>query len=206
MKREEYYLKCQRTCPDLGSHQSNILHMMSGVKTEFGELLDIYKKELAYKKEIDKANLTEELADVSWYMFNMVRFLNSDTNTELFNTLEKDFEPLKPMILETFEVPYIDKAPMISIVLATITTLEQRIFSIPVLNYENEESKLMNEIYSSGILSSIFIWEEFMKFLGVNPEEAYERNINKLMVRFPDKFTEEAALNRDLGAERLTLE
>lgn len=32
------------------------------------------------------------------------------------------------------------------------------------------------------------------------------RVINKLKVRFPDKFTEEAANNRDLEAERKTLE
>jgi hypothetical protein len=33
-----------------------------------------------------------------------------------------------------------------------------------------------------------------------------ERNINKLKVRFPDKFSEHSALNRDLETERKTLE
>jgi hypothetical protein len=33
-----------------------------------------------------------------------------------------------------------------------------------------------------------------------------ERNINKLKLRFPDKFTEEKALNRDLDGERKILE
>jgi hypothetical protein len=33
-----------------------------------------------------------------------------------------------------------------------------------------------------------------------------EANIAKLKVRFADKFTQEAALNRDLGAERVQLE
>lgn len=37
------------------------------------------------------------------------------------------------------------------------------------------------------------------------PEEM-ERNINKLRARFPDKFTEENALVRDLDAERNVLE
>lgn len=37
-------------------------------------------------------------------------------------------------------------------------------------------------------------------------EEALERNIAKLKARYGDKFTEEAALNRDLDAERRILE
>lgn len=37
-------------------------------------------------------------------------------------------------------------------------------------------------------------------------EDIMAQNIAKLRARYPDKFTEEAALNRDLDAERLTLE
>ena len=36
--------------------------------------------------------------------------------------------------------------------------------------------------------------------------EIMERNIAKLRVRYPEKFTEEAALHRDLDAERKVLE
>lgn len=37
-------------------------------------------------------------------------------------------------------------------------------------------------------------------------EAAFDRNIAKLKKRFPDKFTEHNALNRDLDAERAALE
>lgn len=37
-------------------------------------------------------------------------------------------------------------------------------------------------------------------------EEMFDRNIAKLRKRFPDKFTQEGALVRDLGAERAALE
>lgn len=37
-------------------------------------------------------------------------------------------------------------------------------------------------------------------------EDEMERNIRKLIKRFPEKFTEEAAINRDLFAEREILE
>lgn len=41
---------------------------------------------------------------------------------------------------------------------------------------------------------------------GSSFEDAFERNIAKLHARFPDKFTEDKALNRDLDAEREALE
>jgi NTP pyrophosphatase (non-canonical NTP hydrolase) len=42
--------------------------------------------------------------------------------------------------------------------------------------------------------------------LGVSFEEVMERNIAKLRKRFPEKFTAELALSRDLDAERAALE
>lgn len=41
---------------------------------------------------------------------------------------------------------------------------------------------------------------------GSSFEEAFAKNIAKLKARFPDKFTEDQALNRDLDAERKALE
>jgi NTP pyrophosphatase (non-canonical NTP hydrolase) len=42
--------------------------------------------------------------------------------------------------------------------------------------------------------------------LGVSYEEVMEMNIAKLTKRYPEKFTEERALNRDLEGERKVLE
>lgn len=42
--------------------------------------------------------------------------------------------------------------------------------------------------------------------VGATMEEAMEKNIAKLKARYGDKFTQEKALNRDLGAERAALE
>lgn len=41
---------------------------------------------------------------------------------------------------------------------------------------------------------------------GVTMEDCMQRNISKLMLRYPDKFTAENALNRDLAAERVAIE
>lgn len=42
--------------------------------------------------------------------------------------------------------------------------------------------------------------------LGITMEDAMSRNIAKLKARYPDKFTQEKALNRNLEAERAILE
>lgn len=45
------------------------------------------------------------------------------------------------------------------------------------------------------------------RFLDVTPEDdIYGPNINKLRIRYPERFTSERALTRDLGAERRSLE
>ena len=44
------------------------------------------------------------------------------------------------------------------------------------------------------------------RFLQTDFGETFETNIAKLRARFPEKFTEAAAINRDLDAERAVLE
>lgn len=45
-----------------------------------------------------------------------------------------------------------------------------------------------------------------LKALGTDFESVMQTNIDKLSVRYPEKFTEESAINRDLNKERATLE
>lgn len=52
----------------------------------------------------------------------------------------------------------------------------------------------------------IMIMMDLCKVWNINFEECLDLNINKLKIRFPDKFTEENALNRDLASERKELE
>lgn len=120
MKYENYQKESQRTCPklkdELREGLSDELHMVMGISTEAGELLDAYKKHFAYGKELDIVNVGEEIADIMWYISNLCR----------------------------------------------------------------------------------------MK--GIDLEEMLQRNIDKLKERYPDKFTQKDALNRNLNNERNILE
>jgi NTP pyrophosphatase (non-canonical NTP hydrolase) len=116
MQIKEYCEKAKRTCADLRYREKDNIHMIFGMLTEIGELADIYKKNLAYKKEVDEINAKEELGDIMWY----------------------------------------------------------------VANYCNIN--------------------------GFNLEEILDINIAKLEARYPDKFTEKKAINRNLDLERQILE
>lgn len=45
-----------------------LLHGAIGIAGEAGELLDAVKKHILYGKELDKANILEEIGDLAWYM------------------------------------------------------------------------------------------------------------------------------------------
>jgi NTP pyrophosphatase (non-canonical NTP hydrolase) len=120
MNYKNYQEESKRTCPKLSDNLreglSDELHMVMGISTEAGELLDAYKKHFAYGKELDVVNVGEEIADIMWYVSNLCRIK------------------------------------------------------------------------------------------GINLEEILQRNIDKLKARYPDKFSQEKALNRNLDKERDILE
>lgn len=52
----------------------------------------------------------------------------------------------------------------------------------------------------------MWYWAVACDAIGANPTEILERNIAKLRKRYPEKFTAEQAVNRDLAGERAILE
>lgn len=120
MNLSTYKEESQRTFADrkqpLDEKTTDLLHCAIGASTEAAELLDAFKKHIFYGKPLDVVNVGEEIADMQWYLNNLVRLLDLDM------------------------------------------------------------------------------------------EKLLQNNIDKLRKRYPDKFTSEGALNRDLDAERLELE
>src|SRR5688572_11699064 len=115
MDIKTYIRESERTLVQKGK-DLNMLHGAIGIVTEAGELLDAFKRNIYYGKELDKVNVKEEIGDLMWYIAILAR------------EMDFDFED----ILQT--------------------------------------------------------------------------NIDKLKSRYPEKFTEQHALNRDLGKERDILE
>ena len=116
MNLEKYGIEAKRTMSECETPLLDDLHMILGIQTESAEIADVYKKNIAYGKDLDLVNVKEEIGDLMWYIVNLC-------------------------------------------------TLK-----------------------------------------GWDLEDIIHTNINKLKARFPEKFTNENALNRDLDLERAILE
>jgi NTP pyrophosphatase (non-canonical NTP hydrolase) len=89
MKLNDYVKWTVNTCAKLDTHQEDILHLLLGMVTEIGELSDIFKKALAYKKEIDWVNVEEELGDAIFYISSFCRINNIDLEKVLETNVAK---------------------------------------------------------------------------------------------------------------------
>ena len=65
-----YQIKAARTLANLDNSLMDNIHMILGMQTETAELSDIYKKMIAYNKELDLVNAKEEIGDLMWYIAN----------------------------------------------------------------------------------------------------------------------------------------
>lgn len=183
----EYQGLAERTCPSLGSEDLNERHMNLGVITEIGETLDIFKKLLAYKKPMDLVNLGEELADISWYIVNKCRFQEV--------ALDDDFNEVIAEVKELADIK------MFTVNDLTAEVKSEAILTLLLSSYCAPINTLFNSpIVQLGFLHQIASWFNLDYF------QCLTNNIEKLKVRYPEKFTEEAAQNRDLVAERTELE
>ena len=190
---EEYRLLAARTLPDLGSLSNNLLHMEAGIAGEFlGETVDILKKTFAYKKPLDKVHLGEELADTVWYC----------AGVETINKL--------PEMEMCFDEEFIARIETIKN--QTITYVKESV-EIRKSSIETEclgvilaNKGAVDSTNRGGVLAIVGICMGICEVLEIDFWQALTNNISKLQVRYPEKFTEEAALNRDLAAERAELE
>lgn len=103
MEIKEYQKEASRTCATLGSNLEDNIHMALGMCTESAELADVFKKALAYKKEVDWVNVKEEAADCLWYIANLCNINGWD----LRDLMQTNIDKLKARFPEKFDI---DKA------------------------------------------------------------------------------------------------
>ncbi len=94
MNLHQYQEAASRTCNSLEGKKLDPgtldnYHMIFGMETEVGELMDVFKRNLAYHKPIDWVNVSEELADILWYVVNFARLNNIDLEKAMQNNIDK---------------------------------------------------------------------------------------------------------------------
>ncbi len=178
MTLQEYQQQSKRTCPNLSDNLAvDLAHMVLGINTELSELEEAIEKK-------DKINIGEEIGDINWYVSNYCTFRSID-----FNQLYHD-STSKPHSINALMTLY-------------KTTSELQDLVKKNLAYKKEIPVGLEYYYLSVIIRAtlqIMVQEslDIYKFL--------DNNISKLKIRFPEKFSETAANNRDLESERKQLE
>ena len=98
MNIKDYQKLAGRTLAVLLTKEQN-LHLVLGMITEVGELADVYKKQLAYGKEVDTYNVREELGDLLFYIVNFC----SVNEIDLEEVMEINISKLKVRYPKEFE-------------------------------------------------------------------------------------------------------
>jgi NTP pyrophosphatase (non-canonical NTP hydrolase) len=177
----------------------HMIHMGLGIVGEFGELIDAVKKEYIYGKVVDHINHIEEVGDVLWYVANLLPELSVEAKY-MQTALDKGYT--RGLQIQQTEKVHEDMN-MGEIILSLTEAIAKQAAQLARLNPEEVPGTsfavqiIENFAGNTGVLCGL---------LGVDSSMAMERNIAKLKARYGDKFSSEAALNRDLGAERSVLE
>ena len=124
----------------------------------------------------DDVNKSEECSDIMWYISNYCTFR------------EWDLDDL-----------WKNKKPNNNSFIVNVSILQDIVKKFIVYNKKIDVEKEYQIL--TGLISNVYDMYD-----GIDYEKSLENNINKLKVRFPEKFTEENALNRNLKEERKVLE
>jgi hypothetical protein len=169
-----------------------MIHAIMGLCTEAAELVDVMKKQHAYGKPVDLVNFREEIGDALWYVPLICRAfgwrlagLVGTNDMEEFSTAWAPFNrhaDLKSLAFELMKE------------------------SASLIGLETMRLGSMEENYQLRVRDIVCVLSELAHAADSTLEACATVNIQKLQARYPEKFTSDAALNRDLVKERAVLE
>ena len=193
MNFKEYIPLAMRTCKELPT-ADHINHMCLGIVGEMGELVDAIKKAYVYGNGIDQTNIIEEVGDVSWYIAGLVQHFPA-----LADWVDSD-ELKQSVSYEKLEVAR--KNVTRTILLNTMSAANLAVDLMMFADNDGLQDKDAEEVVKT-LGTSLFATAVLLE---VDLAEAYEANIAKLAKRYGDKYSDYAAINRDIDAERAVLE
>ena len=193
MKFADYIPLAIRTCKSL-PFADHINHMGLGIVGEMGEIVDQLKKAYIYDKPLDQVNIVEEVGDVAWYVAGVVQFYPN-----LYNFIGSD--ELKNSI--NYEKLAEAKSNLTRTVLLNTMSAANLVVDMGILADEAGEPSDEGEEVAKTLCMFLFATAVL---LDVDLGQACEVNIAKLAKRYGDKYSDYAAVNRDIDAERAVLE
>lgn len=200
---QEYRELTPRTLPRLDHHTTGYrlldnLHMIIGMATEIGEMME----NQLFGRDI--INIGEEFGDHAWYLANYMN-INSKLPLEYLdfkfsnNNLPVWLKDGNTMVEVTKLSTY---NPRLVLAIATLQLMDLHKKELAYGEKKLITSKDRNE----AILAVFNALNNCFAAVQLNPGEWLYKNIAKLIARYPDNFSEESAVVRDLKKELNILE
>lgn len=188
---DEYQEGVGRTAAPLATKLLEDIHYVLGLSTELGEMeIPLYNLIHGDKDLVDTTNLKEEFGDYLWYFASLCNNHNIKLNELSITTVSivrvRNYETLIEAL--TFFKYY---------------TCEIEDLFKKRLAYNREINEKVLLQYLALVFDSLLY---ILRALMFNINSIMYNNIYKLKVRFPEKFTDVNANNRDLQSERQALE
>jgi len=174
---------------DLGLNY-RLYHGILGINTEIGEILEAYDKSKETGSKLDYVNLGEETGDILWYIGVISNVFGIEKELYSIEISDKNVDinhfPAKLEILAN-----------------TLLDMTKKTMFYGKQLEEEKVKKLITEIF---VLTNIYINSLGIKVDSITFENVMDTNIKKLKKRYPEKFNDENAENRNLKEERKILE
>ena len=186
------FTKIQERLSDI--RNIRLIHASAGITSEVAEILELADLSKGMN-DLDRINLMEEMGDILWYVGIAADSLDSVDRImgPVIHTAKK---------LEN-DHDLADSLTNIGIALATLSGefADLAIKKFCFYGKPFDAEPLVQILINVNAFVDVALVEA-----GFTIEEARERNIAKLKARYGEKFTEAAALERNLEAEREILE
>lgn len=165
--------------------QETIEHALMLLVSEIGEVATSIKAHFIYGKPLDLTNIKEELGDALWGLNLLV--VTAGGKFESLKVMPKGFE--RPAVRQLLSINVM-VSELIDVYFAHYTHAP----SYFPLSIQERSETLFRTIHGLAMT------------LGIEMADILESNIRKLQARYGDKYSDVAALNRDLDQERKALE
>jgi len=171
-------------------HEQQVKHALLGLVTEIGELADNVKRFAIYGKPFDAVNMMEEVADCCWYLnlYMHEMHLGGKLVDDIWEETKVGFLAGKGLSTDLWDL--VDMALMSAALVGGVAVPEK-------------ERGVSNREMVVGIATGLC---GYLVYAGYTLDAALTKNIDKLALRYGDKYSDYMALNRDTGAERKVLE
>ena len=202
MNATDYTPLARRTMKELETREQHLVHMALGLTGEFGEFIDAIKKNAIYGKDLDTTNLTEEMGDSFWYFAGLLPELGVSPAV-MQRSLDLGLAhgiKLQAQATEMGQNSPFDFARALLAFNGQVATISASLANAPS-EYLPSSSNAVSVVETLGTIFGMLCG-----IYQIDPAQSMYLNIAKLAKRYGDKYSDLAALSRNLDAERAVLE